>query len=71
MTKVIAGKLAAQIALATTKAQPVPIAVFKGLLSWVVERQNQKQPEDIAILNVCLHESNGSSSNQTPDQVEL
>ena len=40
ITNAIAGRLAAQIALSTTNAQPVPIAVLRGLLSWIDGSQN-------------------------------
>jgi hypothetical protein len=71
ITNAIAGRLAAQIALSTTNAQPVPIAVLRGLLSRIDECQNPTITEDFADRKVCLHESDRSSSYQTPHEVEL
>jgi hypothetical protein len=62
-TNAIAGRLAAQIALATTKAQPVPIAEFKGLLLMADKYQNKKKQKTVTNLNVNSHESDGPCSN--------
>jgi hypothetical protein len=69
-TKAIAGKVAKQIALATTNAQPVPIALLRGLLLSIYFRQCQEDQITKGPY-MSLHKSDSSSSDQTSSQIEL